>query len=153
MPTQNATPTDAQLILQLYDLRRESEMRKARKFVFDFWPETAQDIINIFMNFGSQENAWIRQVGGYWEMAASLVNHGTLNPDLFFENNGEMFFVYAKFHPFVKELREHFQEPMIFAAVEKLVQSTPEGRDRLQRILARQAEFRARFKKQGTAAA
>jgi hypothetical protein len=153
MPTQNATPTDAQLILQLYDLRRESEMRKARNFLFDFWPESAQDVINVFMNFGSQENAWMRQVGGYWEMAASLVVRGALNPDLFFDSNGEMFFIYAKFHPFLKELREHFQEPGIFANVEKLVQSTPEGRDRLQRILTRQAEFRARFKKQGTAAA
>ncbi len=152
MPTQNATPTDAQLILQLYDFRREAEMRKARNFVADFWPETAQDIISLFMNFGSQENAWVRQVGGYWEMAASLVNHGTLNSDLFFENNGEMWFVYAKFQPFVKELREHFKEPQIFANVEKLVNSTAEGRDRLQRMLTRQAEFRAQRKKTTAAA-
>ncbi len=152
MPTQNATPTDAQLILQLYDFRREAEMRKARNFIFDFWPETAQEVINIFMNFGSQENAWLRQVGTYWEMAASLVNHGTLNPDLFFENEGEMWFVFAKFQPFVKELREFFKEPAIFSNTEKLVNSTPEGRDRLQRMLTRQAEFRTRMKKTTAAA-
>ncbi len=152
MPTQNATPTDAQLILQLYDFRREAEMRKARNFIADFWPETAQEIINLFMNFGSQENAWARQVGGYWEMAASLVNHGTLNSDLFFENNGEMWFVFAKFQPFLKELREHFKEPQIFANAEKLVNSTAEGRDRLQRMLTRQAEFRAQRKKTTAAA-
>lgn len=152
MPTQNATHADAELILKLYDLRREAEMRKARNFIFNFWPESAQDIVNLFMNFGSQENAWARQVGGYWEMAASLVTRGTLDPDLFFDNNGEMFFVYAKFHPFLKELRDHFQEPSIFANVEKLVQSTPEARDRLQRILTRQAEFRTRVKKTTAAA-
>ena len=152
MPTQNATHADAELILKLYDLRREAEMRKARNFIFNFWPESAQDIVNLFMNFGSQENAWARQVGGYWEMAASLVTRGTLDPDLFFDNNGEMFFVYAKFHPFLKELRDHFQEPSIFANVEKLVQSTPEARDRLQRVLTRQAEFRTRVKKTTAAA-
>ena len=152
MATQNATHADAELILKLYDLRRESEMRKARNFVFNFWPETAQDITSIFMNFGSQENAWLRQVGGYWEMAASLVNRGTLNPDLFFDNNGEMFFVYAKFQPFLKELREAFQEPAMFANIDKLTQSTPEARDRLQRILARQAEWRSKMKKSTAAA-
>ena len=152
MPTPNATSADAQLILQLYDFRRESEMRKARNFIFSFWPETAQDVINIFMNFGSQENAWTRQVGTYWEMAASLVNRGALNPDLFFDSNGEMFFVYAKFHPFLKELREYFQEPAIFSNVEKLVQSTPDGRERLQRMLTRQADLRAKMKKSTAAA-
>ena len=152
MPTPSATSADAQIILQLYDFRRESEMRKARNFVFNFWPETAQDIISIFMNFGSQENAWLRQVGTYWEMAASLVNRGTLNPDLFLDSNGEMIFVYAKFHPFLKELREAFQEPAIFSNVEKLIQGTPETRDRLQRMITRQTEVRARMKKSTAAA-
>lgn len=152
MSTQTATHVDAELILKLYDFRREAEMRKARNFVFNFWPETADEVINIFMNFGSQENAWLRQVGTYWEMAASLVNHGTLNPDLFFENEGEMWFVFAKFQPFVKELREHFKEPAIFSNTEKVVNSTPEGRDRLQRMLTRQAEFRAQRKKTTAAA-
>jgi len=152
MSTQNATHADAELILKLYDLRRESEMRKARNFIFNFWPESTQDIINLFMNFTSQENAWMRQVVGYWEMAASLALRGALHQDLFFDNNGEMFFVYAKFRPFVKELREHFKEPNLFANVEKLANSTPESRERLERIEKRQAEFRARMKKSTAAA-
>jgi hypothetical protein len=152
MSTQNATHADAELILKLYDLRRESEMRKARNFLFNFWPESTQEIANLFMSFGSQENAWIRQVGGYWEMAASLVNRGALNPDLFFDSNGEMFFIYAKFRPFLKELREQFEEPGIFANVEKLVNATLESRQRLERIEKRQAEFRARQKKTTAAA-
>jgi len=152
MSTPNATSADAQIILQLYDFRRESEMRKARNFVFNFWPETAQDIISIFMNFGSQENAWLRQVGTYWEMAASLVNRGTLSPDLFFDSNGEMFFVYAKFQPFLKELRDAFQEPAMFSNVDKLTQSTPEARERMQRMLTRQAEWRSKMKKSTAAA-
>ncbi len=58
----------------------------------------------------------MRQVGGYWEMAASLVLHGALNEDLFLEGSfsGEMFFIFAKVRPFLKELREKMQAPKLF---------------------------------------
>jgi hypothetical protein len=68
------TPTtaDAELIVKLYDLRREAELRKARSWWLGFWPESTDDIMKIASTMGSQENNWLRQVGGYWEMAASL---------------------------------------------------------------------------------
>ena len=66
-----ATAADADLLLKLYDLRRESELRKARNWmVVTFWPQSADEIMKISANFGSQENNWWRQVSGYWSMAA-----------------------------------------------------------------------------------
>ena len=57
------TVADAQLIVQLYDLRRESEMRKARTWwTTEFFPETADDFLKVSGAMGTQENAWLRQV-------------------------------------------------------------------------------------------
>jgi len=121
-----AQPTyaDAELILKLYDARRETEIRKARQWwTTTFWPESADDIIKVMRSIGAQENAWIRQVLGYWSMASSFVSHGVLNEDLFFEPSfsGEMFFIYAKIEPYVKELREKLQNPLLLVNLEKLV--------------------------------
>ncbi len=124
------TPSDADLILKLYDLRREPEMRKARNWwLTQFWPESADDILKIGNAMGSQENNWLRQVGGYWEIAASLALHGTVNQELFLEPSfsGEMFFFFGKVHPFLKEFREKLQNPRVFSNVEKLIMSSPDA--------------------------
>jgi hypothetical protein len=79
MPAQRgpATALDAQIILQLCELRRESEMRKARDFISaEFWPETANDTLRIARSYPSQQNTWLRQVTSYLEMAASFVLRG-----------------------------------------------------------------------------
>lgn len=138
------TTTDAELILKLYDLRREAEMRKARNWWMNFWPEKADDIIKIATALGTQENAWMRQVGGYWEMAASLVLHGAVNRELFLEPSisGEMFFVFAKIEPFVNELREKLHSPTAFSNIEKLIMSSKDGAERLKQIQERIAAFR-----------
>jgi hypothetical protein len=134
------SPADAQLILQLYDLRREAELRKARNWwLITFWPNTADDFIKVAFAMGSQENNWLRQVGGYWDMAASLVLHGTIHPELFLEGavSGEMYFIYAKIRPILKELREKMQSPGLFSNVEKVILSSKTGRERLKTITAR----------------
>ncbi len=126
--------SDAELILRLYDLRREAEMRKARAWwAADFWPENADDFIKVANAFGTPENNWLRQVGGYWDLAASLVVHGVLNETLFLEPSfsGEMFVVFAKIQPFLKELREKLQAPQMLANVEKVIRNSKTGRDRL----------------------
>src|SRR5690242_18182500 len=131
MPTQ-ATPADAELILKLYDLRREAEMRKARNWwLTTFWPESAEDFFKIGMAMGTQENNWMRQVGGYWEMAASLVLHGALNEALFLEGSfsGEMFFIFAKVRPFLPQLREKFQSPTMWGNIETLINRSEKGRN------------------------
>jgi len=110
------TAADAELIVKLYDLRREAEMRKARQWwVVTFWPDSADDLAKIAMAAGTQENNWLRQVTGYWEMAASFVLHGTLSEELFMELafSGEMFVIFAKVRPFLKNLRTQLKSPTI----------------------------------------
>jgi hypothetical protein len=134
------TAADAQLILQLYDLRREAELRKARNWwVVTFWPRTADEFIKVATALGTQENNWLRQAGGYWDLAAALVLHGTIHADLFLEggSSGEMFFMYAKIQPILTELREKMQSPGLFRNVEKVIMSSKAGRERLKMVSAR----------------
>ncbi len=141
------TAADAQLILQLYDLRREAEMRKARNWWFvGFWPQSAEDFLKIAFTPGSQENNWLRQVTGYWSMAASFVLHGALNEELFIQPavSGEMFIVFAKVHPFLKELREKAGDPQMFATIEKVIMGSKFGRERLKFMLKRVETMRER---------
>jgi hypothetical protein len=136
------TAADAELILKLYDLRREAEMRKARNWwTVNFWPESADDIVKIAMAMDTQENRWMRQVTGYWEMAASFVLRGTLNEDLFLELAfcGEMFIMFAKVRPFLEDLREQLKTPAIMANTEKLITRSKSGRDRLKQFEERLA--------------
>lgn len=141
------TPKDAELIMQLYDLRREPEMRKARNWwLTQFWPNTADDFMKIASTLGSQENNWLRQAGGYWGMAAEFVLSGALNQELFLRPamSGEMFFLFAKIHPFLKELREKLGDPEAFRSIERVIHSTKWGRDRLQFVLKRVAMAKER---------
>lgn len=134
------TAADAQLILQLYDLRREAEMRKARHWwLSEFWPESPDDFMKVLSAMGTQENNWLRQVGGYWSMAASFVLQGALNEELFIQPavSGEMYFLLAKVHPFLKELREKLGDPHFFGNIEKLVMRSKFGRERLKFTLKR----------------
>jgi len=136
-----STHADAELILKLYDTRREAEIRKARQWwTATFWPESADEVIKVMRSMGSQENAWLRQVLGYWSMASSFVSHGVLNEDLFLEPSfsGEMFFIYAKLEPFLKELREKLQNPLLLANLEKLIH-TQKGQERYQ-VISRNVE-------------
>lgn len=128
-----ATPMDAQLILHLYELRREAEMRKARSWwLGEFWPQSADDFLKVSTAMGTQENNWLRQVGGYWSMAASFVQLGALNEEMFLQPavSGEMYFVFAKVQPFLKELREK-TDPNFFGTIEKVINGSKFGRDRL----------------------
>jgi hypothetical protein len=134
------TAADAQLILHLYDLRREAELRKARNWwLTTFWPENADDFLKVVSAMGSQENNWLRQGSSYWSMAASFVLNGVLNVDMFLQPSasGEMYFIFAKVHPFLKELREKMEEPELFGNVEKVINSTKYGRERLKWTLKR----------------
>lgn len=139
------TTADAELILKLYDLRREPEMRKARAWwANEFFPESADDFVKIARAFGTQENAWLRQVAGYWDIVASFAVNGVLNEDLFLQPgfSGELFLIYSKVHPFIKELREQLGDPQVFFAVEKAVTRTKWGKNRLQFMIKRVAARR-----------
>jgi hypothetical protein len=135
-----ANAMDAQLILHLYELRREPEMRKARNWwLTEFWPRTAEDFMKVGSAMGTPENNWLRQVSSYWSMAASFALNGALNADLFLQPamSGEMVFLLAKVYPFLEELREKMEDPQIFGNIEKLVTSSKYGRERLKLTLKR----------------
>ena len=143
------TVADAQLILQLYDLRREAEMRKARNWwAAEFFPQNADDFLKVAQAMGTQENNWLRQVGGYWGMVTSFVLADVLNEELFLQPgfSGELFLIYAKIHPFVKELREKLGDPEAFLNLEKAVTRTKWGRNRLQFMIKRVEIIRQRLK-------
>jgi hypothetical protein len=138
--SKKATVADAQLILQLYDLRREAEMRKARSWwVGEFWPQSAEDFTKVSGTMGTQENNWLRQVAGYWSMAASFVLQGALNEEMFLQPavSGEMYLIFAKVQPFLKELREKLGDPHMFENTEKVITGSKFGRDRLKVTLKR----------------
>jgi hypothetical protein len=133
-----ATAADAQVILRLYDFRREPEMRKARHFISaEFWPESAEDTLQLARAYPSPENTWLRQVTSYWEMAASLVLRGAVHEGLFFDCSGEMYCVFAKFKPFLTEIRRKL--PYFLLNVEKVIMNRQEGRERLRRLESRLA--------------
>jgi hypothetical protein len=134
------TTADAQLILQLYDLRREAEMRRARQWwVAEFFPQNADEFLQISWAMGTQENNWLRQVLGYWGMAASFVLRGLLNEELFLEPSfsGEMFVIFAKVNPFLKDLREKLGDPHAFRNLEEVATRTEFARNRLQFLTKR----------------
>jgi hypothetical protein len=133
-----ATPQDADLIMKLYDLRREETMRKARSFVImQFFPKSMEEIKAMFFDRRHPEyNAYFRQVTTYWDMAAAMVNHGTIDRDLFYQTNGELFAVWAKVQDYTAELRE-FLGPMFLVNLEKLIASYPDGEARCQAVKAR----------------
>ena len=93
-----ATAADGEIVLKLYELRREERMRTARNWVIHkFLPQSLDDLLAVQRDFGSEHNQYWRQVIGYWEMASALVLRGALDSDLFLDSNGENLFLYAKF--------------------------------------------------------
>jgi len=149
-----ASAKDAELILKLYELRREAELRKARNWwLWEFSPRNADDFLKVANASGTQENNWLRQGGSYWGMAASLVRQGLLDEELFLRPacSGEMFFMFAKVYPFLPELREKLGDPEVFMDVEKVVTGTKWGRERLKFILKRIEASRVKKAKEAQA--
>jgi len=142
----SASAADAELIMRLYDLRREPVMRQARNWFATFPADSAEDVMKVVMNFSSMDSAYFRQVCSYWEMAASLVLHGTLNEALFFDTNGEIIFVYAKLRPVLDGIRTTMGSPEFLSQTETLIKRNPVAQKRLEvttERLKRMAQMRA----------
>jgi hypothetical protein len=129
---------EADLILKLYDLRREPVMREARNWFFTFNPTGIQDFVDVML---SDKSAYYRMVVSYWEMAAALVNQGAIDETMFNEANGEHVFVYSKIEPFIPQLREAFQLPDYLPNFQKLVLRIPDIEERLNSIRERMKQF------------
>ena len=140
---------EADLILKLYDLRREATMRTARDWYFrDFNPESFEDITKALF---SEHSGHLRMVWSYWDMAAALVNHGAISLDLFNDTNGEYIVVFTKMEPFVAELRAS-AGPNYLVNLERLIDASPDGRQRVAAMRERMKGVRARLAAQAAAA-
>jgi hypothetical protein len=129
---------DADLILKLYDLRREPVMREARNWLFTFNPTSVQDVIEALL---SEHSGHYRMVISYWDMAAAMVNNGAIDETLFNETNGEHIFVYSKIEPVLEEVRTMFGNPEFLSNLETLVKRIPNIDEKLIAMRARMQKF------------
>ncbi len=126
------TTEDARLILQLYDLRREPELRKARQWwLITFWPKSADDFVKVAMAMGSEENNWLR-------------HNDVVSEKLFFQLAfcGELYFIFAKVRPFLAEIREKLNNPELFLMMEKAILGSKTARAQFEKVEARVAAMR-----------
>jgi hypothetical protein len=123
---------DAEILLKLYELRREPEMRKARDWVTqEFKPASLEDVLAILRETGKTDrNRWLRQFISYYEMVASLVHRGVLDRDLLEDSVSEYIGFYAMLKPFLEQLREALG-PDYLKQIERLVEESKRARERL----------------------
>ena len=114
-----ATYQDADLIMKLYEMRREERLRAARAwFMGNVNVKSAAEVMEQFPP-GTEHNAYFRMVLGYWDMAASFVVRGVVHEELFFENSTEMLAVWERSKAFVEDFRKVRGNPLFFLNLEK----------------------------------
>ena len=141
-----ATHEQAQLLLQVYDLRREAKLRIARTWVLNnFWAESLEEM-ELVAPTGSDQNAYMRQVASYWDMACMFLNHGLLNREQFFANSGEFYMVWTRLQPLAELFRKAYKNPTFFkemetaaAEYEKYCQQSAPGYLEVRQSFAQQA--------------
>ncbi len=131
------TPADAEIVLKLYELRREPVMRASRETLLRWFPGSYDELAGL-ADFGSEHNAAFRQVTSYFEMAFGLARRGAVHPELLMDWCGEGIFLYAKLEPFLAEFRERVS-PTAFANTEWAVENTEAGRAKFEQFRARLA--------------
>ena len=129
----------ADLIMKLYELRRETKMREARNWIFSFNPQNADEYIQTMRN--PEVGAYLRMVTSYWDMAASFVNHGAIDAEMFSDSAGEHIIIYAKIQPFLEDFRAKINNPKAFKNLEKVILDMPDGQERVERAQAMLKSF------------
>ena len=109
---------DADLILKLYDLRRETVMREARNWLFTFNPTSVEDVMATMMG---EHSGHFRMVVSYWDMACAMVTNGAIDEEFFNQTNGEHIFVYMKVEPVLEAVRQMFDNPNFCKNLETVV--------------------------------
>ena len=115
-----ATYDDANLILRLFELRREEKLRQAREWFAGNFKASNMDELTKVAPFGSKENAYFRMVVSYWEMAASFVTSGVLNREMFAETNGELLFVWERVKDIAPGFRAFLKNPKAWHNLEEV---------------------------------
>ncbi len=133
---------DAELVLRVYELRRESVMRESRNAINgSFWPKNYADVTAI-VQADHPLNAAFRQVGTYWEMVYGMVRHGIVHADYFMESNGEGLLAFAKLAPYLADFRRDYA-PLAMRNAEWVAKETNVGRAVYERFQARVAKVLA----------
>ncbi|MBZ5720007.1 MAG: hypothetical protein LAO03_06460 [Acidobacteriia bacterium] len=148
------THEQAQLHLQVYDLRREARLRQARDWFFkNYFVENLDDAMRLAAP-GTEGGAFVGMVLGYWEQACALLNSGLLNEELFFQTSGEFFGIWERCKAIVPYAREKFAYKLYLAEMEKAVQRYETWIEkRSPGHIATMREFIKQMRAQGTKAA
>ena len=114
------THADAELLLHLYEIRREPELRRARAWLLtEFKSTTWADVKSRYLSH-NDEDRWFRMATSYWEMVATMVNRGTLHAELFFDHTGEDVVSWDRIQAVVPDARADIRPTYLFQ-FEKLV--------------------------------
>jgi hypothetical protein len=140
---------DAELALRLYDLRRETEMRKARRMVGDLLDGADAAAVDAVRQYAHRENAHFRQVTSYWEMVAAFVNRGILHPDVYLDTCGEGLYLWSVLKPHAARIRES-GSPRFLVQTERLVAAHAGCRERVEQVDAARAAYAARVSAERT---
>jgi hypothetical protein len=133
---------DADLVLKLYDLRREMVMRESRTAMnANFWPRTADEAVAVTQNDHPLNRAY-RQTTGYWEMVYSMARHGIVHPDFLVENNGEGLFLFVRVEPYLERIRQA-SSPRSFRNAEWVATNTEAGKLLMEGFRARVKQLQA----------
>jgi hypothetical protein len=125
-----ATYDDVNLILRLYELRREEKLRQARDWFGKSFQARTLEEVNSLCPPGSEANAYFRMVLSYWDMAASFITGGVLNEDLFYQSGRELLFVWEKVRDLVPQFRETYKQPAFARNIETVANSFIERMNR-----------------------
>jgi hypothetical protein len=124
------THEQVNLLLRLYELRREPRLREARSwFLANFNPSSPEDVAKIAPP-GSEANASMRMVTSYWEMVANIVSRGLIDEEFFFENSGEQWIVWDRLKPIAGTIRERMKNPHAYEKLEQHVARFEAWRER-----------------------
>jgi hypothetical protein len=127
--TKNALK-QAELILRLYEIRRETALRTARDYVGgEFLPKSVDEFLSLVRD-GGKQSGHILQVYGYWDMVAAFVVHGALDESLIFDTCQEMYFQFEKIRPYLAGFRERMNLPEFLKSIETVVAGSQERRTR-----------------------
>jgi hypothetical protein len=118
-PVGEVTHDQVNLMLRLYDIRREPRLREARQWFMDNFRSTSMEDLMKQYPPASQENAYFRMVMSYWDMVASIVNRGLIDEELFFENSGEQWIVWERLKPVIGPWRAAMKNPHMLKNLEE----------------------------------
>jgi hypothetical protein len=133
LKTKNALK-QAELILKLYEIRRETALRTSRDYVGgEFKPKSVDEFVSLVQD-GGKPSGHILQVYGYWDMVAAFVVHGALDESLIFDTCQEMYFQFEKIQPYLAEFREKMKLPAFLKSIETVVVDAQERRTRVPKV-------------------